>query len=100
MALEGDTDAAMAGYRLAWSRYGDLGLVYDRGVLALSAATTIGAADPEVAGWLGEAREIFDRLHAAPLLKMVDDFTASFWSSRSESQRSGVTDTAEAERPV
>ena len=38
MALEGDHDTAMAGYRTAWSRYGDLGLPYDQGLVALVAA--------------------------------------------------------------
>jgi hypothetical protein len=100
LALDGNVESAMAGYRLAWSRYTDLGLVYDRGLLALVAASTIGPADPEVAGWLGEAREIFDKLRAAPLLKQVDAFTASFWSGRGEASRSVVEDASEAERPV
>ncbi|HET7182031.1 MAG TPA: adenylate/guanylate cyclase domain-containing protein [Candidatus Limnocylindrales bacterium] len=83
MALEGDHDTAMAGYRIAWSRYGDLGLPYDQGLVALVAAATVGSADPEVAGWLGEARAIFERLKATPLLAMVDAQAASVWSGRS-----------------
>jgi tetratricopeptide (TPR) repeat protein len=83
LAIEGDHDAAMAGYRFAWSRFIDLGLVYDQALLALVAAATIGSADPEVAGWLGEARSIFERLRAAPLLAMVDAHAASVWSGRS-----------------
>ena len=102
MAIEGDHDTAMAGFRLAWSRYGDLGLVYDQGVLALVAASTIGAADPEVAGWLGEARTIFEGLKAAPLVAMVDAHAASVWSGRSGvGARAGAAaeaDTTEAER--
>ena len=97
MAIEGDHDAAMAGYRLAWSRFGDLGLVYDQGLLALVAAATVGSADPEVAGWLGEARAIFERLKAAPLLAMVDAHAATVWSGRAEAARPGAP-AAEAER--
>jgi len=104
LAIEGDVDTAMAGFRLAWSRYGDLGLVYDHGLLALVAAATVGAADPEVAGWLGEARAIFERLRAAPLLAMVDAHAASVWSGRAESARPAAhaaaesAEAAEAER--
>jgi class 3 adenylate cyclase/tetratricopeptide (TPR) repeat protein len=82
-AIEGDRDAAMAAYRDAWARYGDLGLVYDEALLALVAAATIGSDDADVAGWLGEARSIFERLRAAPLLAMVDDYAAGVWSGRS-----------------
>ncbi|HJP89997.1 MAG TPA: adenylate/guanylate cyclase domain-containing protein [Candidatus Limnocylindrales bacterium] len=83
LAIDGDHDTAMAGYRIAWSRYGDLGLPYDQGFVALTAAATLGSADPEVAGWLGEARSIFERLKATPLLGMVDAHAASVWSGRS-----------------
>ncbi|MEO5705035.1 MAG: adenylate/guanylate cyclase domain-containing protein [Candidatus Limnocylindrales bacterium] len=79
LGIEGDRDAAMAAYRVAWGRYGDLGLVYDHGLLALVAAATIGADDPEVAGWLGEARAIFERLRATPLLALVDKHASSVW---------------------
>ena len=97
MAIEGDHDMAMVGYRLAWSRYLDLGLIYDQGLLALVAAATIGSADPEVAGWLGEGRSIFDRLKAAPLLAMVDAHAANVWSGRDAVSRAGATAEAEAE---
>jgi class 3 adenylate cyclase/tetratricopeptide (TPR) repeat protein len=95
-ALEGDRDGAMAAYRSAWARYGELGLVYDRGLLALVAAATIGADDPDVAGWLGEARSTFERLRAAPLLAMVDDHAAGVWSGRSNASRPTPAAPAEA----
>ena len=88
-ALEGDKAAAMAGYRAAWSRYGELGLLYDQGLLALVAAATIGPDDGDVAEWLGEARTIFERLGAAPLLAMVDGYAANVWSGRSVPTRAG-----------
>jgi class 3 adenylate cyclase/tetratricopeptide (TPR) repeat protein len=97
LAIEGDRDQAMAGYRSVWARYGDLGLVYDQGLLALVAAETIGAADPEVAGWLGEARAIFERLRAAPLLAMVDAHAASVWSGRAATSRPAATPADAAE---
>ena len=99
-AIAGDMDGAMAGFRRSWSAYTELGLVYDQGLLALVAATTIGAADPEVAGWLGEARAIFEGLRATPLLAMVDAHTASMWSGRGDAGRASVGDAAGAERPV
>ena len=42
----------------------DLGLRWDVALLALVAASTLGTDDPEVAGWLGEARATFERLKA------------------------------------
>ena len=81
-ALGGDHDTALAGFRGAWARYADLGLPWDQGLLALAAATTLGADEPEIAGWLGEARAIFERLRATPMLAMVDRFAASVWSGR------------------
>jgi hypothetical protein len=101
MAIEGDRDTAMAGFRLAWNRYFDLGLVFDQAQLALVAAATVGSADPEVAGWLGEARSIFERLKAAPLLAMVDAHAANVWSGRADAaSRSGSAGaSAEASEP-
>jgi tetratricopeptide (TPR) repeat protein len=101
MAIEGDRDTAMAGFRLAWNRYLDLGLVFDQAQLALVAAATVGSADPEVAGWLGEARSIFERLKAAPLLAMVDAHAANVWSGRADAaSRSGSAGaSAEASEP-
>jgi class 3 adenylate cyclase/tetratricopeptide (TPR) repeat protein len=98
LAIEDDHDTAMAGYRIAWSRFADLGLVYDQALMALAAAATIGSSDPEVAGWLGEARSIFERLKAAPLLAMVDAHAASVWSGRAASAaRAGAATGTETE---
>jgi len=96
-ALDGRTDEAMAGFRLAWSRFGDLGLVWDQALLALAAATTIGPEDPDVAGWLGEAQTVFERLRATPLLAMADGFAASVWSGRATAaSRPATTSDADA----
>jgi class 3 adenylate cyclase/tetratricopeptide (TPR) repeat protein len=96
-ALGGARDEGLAGFRMAWTRYGDLGLVYDQALMALAAATAVGADDPEVAGWLGEARTIFDRLRAKPLLAMADTFAASVWSGRATGARLGAGAAADAD---
>ena len=83
-ALEGDKAAALAGFRTATTALHDLGLPWDQALLALVAAATIGAEDPEVAGWLGEARLTFERLKTAPLIRILDGFAASVWSGRQE----------------
>ncbi|HET9851974.1 MAG TPA: hypothetical protein VFP56_05650, partial [Candidatus Limnocylindrales bacterium] len=95
-ALEGDRDTAMAGYRRAWNQYVDLGLVYDQGLLALVAAATIEPGDPEVAAWLGEARSIFERLRAAPLLALVDAQAEAVWSGRSAPARAETAEATES----
>jgi tetratricopeptide (TPR) repeat protein len=61
LAIEGDHDTAMAGYRVAWSRYIDLGLVYDQGLLALVAASTIGSARASSARITGPPRASWTR---------------------------------------
>jgi len=91
MALNGATDEAMAGFRIVWTRFGDLGLPWDQALMALIAATTVGPEDPDVAGWLGEARTVFERLRAKPLLAMADEFAASVWSGRASASPRGAT---------
>ncbi len=79
---------------MAWTRFGDLGLVWDQALMALVAATAIGPDAPEVAGWLGEARSVFEELRAAPLLKMADEIAASVWPDRSGAMREDATEDA------
>jgi hypothetical protein len=76
-ALGGDRDAALVGYRTGLSAYRDLSLVVDETLLAMQAATTLGANEPEVAGWVDGARTILTRLRAAPLLARLDDAAAA-----------------------
>jgi class 3 adenylate cyclase/tetratricopeptide (TPR) repeat protein len=75
-ALEGDTIAALAGYRDVRARFQDLGLAWDVGLLAIFAASSVGVDEPEVAGWLAEARTLFEKLRAAPILRLVDRLAA------------------------
>jgi class 3 adenylate cyclase len=76
-ALEGDPDKALAGYRTAWAAFRDLGLAWDQGLMALSAGTRLDTADPEIVGWLREAREAFLRVRALPMVAQVDRLLAS-----------------------
>ncbi|HEY2917327.1 MAG TPA: adenylate/guanylate cyclase domain-containing protein [Candidatus Limnocylindrales bacterium] len=76
-ALAGDRDAALAGYRTAWTAFRELGLAWDQGLTALSAATRLGLSDAEVLGWLREAREAFAKVRAMPILAMTDRLLGS-----------------------
>jgi class 3 adenylate cyclase/tetratricopeptide (TPR) repeat protein len=84
-ALAGDRVAALAGYRTGLAAYRDLSLSVDEAMLAMQAATTLGAEDPEVAGWVDGARAILTRLRATPLLELLDKAaatsTSATWSS-------------------
>lgn len=42
----------------------------------MQAATTLGADEPEVAGWVESARAILTRLRAAPLLEQLERIVA------------------------
>jgi class 3 adenylate cyclase len=75
-ALGGDRTPALAGYRDVRSRFQDLGLAWDVGLLAIFAASTLGVDEPEIAGWLAEARTLFEKLRAAPILRLIDRLAA------------------------
>ncbi|MEO8272703.1 MAG: adenylate/guanylate cyclase domain-containing protein [Chloroflexota bacterium] len=83
LGLNGDTAGALARLRTAAAAYHDLGLPWDGALLGLVAAVVVGVDDPEVAGWLGEARGTFERVQAAPMITLLDGFAASVWSERS-----------------
>ena len=95
-ALGGDRAAAVANYRAALAVYGDLGLVWDEALLGLAAASTLGADDPEVAGWLSEARATLERLQARPLVEIADRF-AGRTAPRPPSRSTVVESHAQAE---
>ena len=76
-ALAGDREAAMAGYRAAWTAFRDLGLPWDQGLTALSAGTRLGTEDGEILGWLREGREAFAKVRAAPMVAQVDAVLAA-----------------------
>jgi ATP/maltotriose-dependent transcriptional regulator MalT len=71
-ALDGDRAAALAGYRAGVAAYRALGLTWDEALLGLQAAVTLGAEDPEVAGWLASGREILLGLGALTLVEQMD----------------------------
>jgi len=71
-ALRGDRAASIVGYRDVRTRFHDLGLEWDVAILALPAATALGADEPELAEWLGESRVIFERLRAKPMITLLD----------------------------
>ncbi len=75
-ALRGDREAALAGYRVGLAGYRDLSLTWDEALLAMQAATTLGPDEPQVAGWVDEARAILTRLRAAPVLAQLERIVA------------------------
>lgn len=91
VALRGDRPAALAGYRDVRGRYNDLGLGWDLALSALVAGSRLGGDDPEVAGWLADARSTFERLRARPLVALADRFSASRApGAQADTRRSGA----------
>ena len=76
-ALRGDASGALTGYRTAIAAWRGLGLPWDEALTALGAVTVLGAADPEVAGWVDVAHSTFERLRAAPLVERLDEAVAA-----------------------
>ncbi|HSK52775.1 MAG TPA: adenylate/guanylate cyclase domain-containing protein, partial [Clostridia bacterium] len=76
-ALEGDAEAALAGYRQAIAAWRALRLPWDEALTILDAVTRIGIADPEVAGWVDAARASLEGLRATPLLARLDEAVAA-----------------------
>ncbi|MGO9180120.1 MAG: ATP-binding protein, partial [Candidatus Limnocylindrales bacterium] len=71
-ALEGQADAALAGYRDALRRWADLGLVWDQALCTIDMATLLDPATPEVATAIESGREILMRLAARPFLERLE----------------------------
>jgi class 3 adenylate cyclase/tetratricopeptide (TPR) repeat protein len=72
MALDGDRDGAMAGYRHAMTTYHDLGLPWDEAKLGFEAASMLGTDDAELVAWTDRARTTFTRLRANPMVALLD----------------------------
>jgi hypothetical protein len=70
--LEGRSDEASVGYRLALGVYRDLGLVWDEALCAIDMATVLDPTDPEVRSAGETAREILVRLRALPFIERLD----------------------------
>ncbi len=75
-ALAGDVGTALAGYRTAIAAFRDLGLSWDEACAAFEAVTVLDSQDAEIAGWLQNARTIFQRIGAAVMLERLDELEA------------------------
>jgi tetratricopeptide (TPR) repeat protein len=72
-AIEARPAEALAAFRAGFDLYrGALGLMFVAGELVISALRLI-PGETEVRGWVPEARETFERVNAAPYLKMLDE---------------------------
>jgi hypothetical protein len=71
-ALSGRRDEAQNGYRSARLAFRELGLPWDEALVAITAASTLGGAEPEIAGWLADARKTMATVKARPLVDMID----------------------------
>jgi class 3 adenylate cyclase/tetratricopeptide (TPR) repeat protein len=75
-AIEGDREAALAGYRAGLSAYRDLGLAWDEALLGIQAIVTLGPDEPEVAAAVEASRAILTRLRARPILEGLERVVA------------------------
>ena len=70
-ALEGRRAEALAGFVDATNRWTDLGFVFDAAMCQLSMVTMMGASDQETRAAADEARVVFERVGAQPLLSRL-----------------------------
>jgi class 3 adenylate cyclase len=75
-AMDGDPIAALEAYRSAISAWRTLALPWDEALTTLSAVHRIGADAPGVREWVENARAIYRRLDAAPMLTLLDEAVA------------------------
>jgi hypothetical protein len=78
LALEGDRDAALAGYRESLRRFRDMDDPYGVGVTQIHFATLLGPHVPEAAAAGEEARAYWTRLGSPPLLARLEEGLASW----------------------
>jgi hypothetical protein len=71
-ALEGRTDDALRGYREVLRTWRELGAVWDEALAATAMAVTLDPSLPDVRDAATAAREIFVRLRAEPMLRILD----------------------------
>ena len=70
--LEGRIDEGLAAYRIALARWRELGMVRDLGYCLIDIASLLGTDHPQGRAAADEAREIFTRLKAAPILERLE----------------------------
>ncbi|MDQ6711933.1 MAG: AAA family ATPase [Candidatus Dormibacteraeota bacterium] len=73
LALEGRTDEAVQGYVAAARRWRELETWFELALSQFDFATTIGTNHPEAKAAAEEARQIFTRLAAKPMLQRLED---------------------------
>jgi len=99
-ALEGRTQEALAGYRIANAAWHALDLPWDEALTAIDMARLIGPDDPDVQNAAASGQEILARLGARPFLSQLDAQRAGGVSaSRSAADDAGhgsEAETAEA----
>jgi hypothetical protein len=71
-ALEGRRAEALAGFLDAARRMNDLGLIVHAALCELGLVTMLGSAAPEARAAAANARAVFERLGAEPLLKLLE----------------------------
>ncbi len=76
-ALEGRRTDALAGYRDAIRRYGDVGYAFEMARCVLDAVRTLGPGEPDLRSAVGEARAAFERVGAKPYLAWLDEALAA-----------------------
>jgi hypothetical protein len=77
LALEGRREEAVAAYTEALKRWRELELAFDLGLCAFEFATLVGPEYPDARAAAAEAKEIFTRLKATPMLKRLERLTLS-----------------------
>jgi class 3 adenylate cyclase/tetratricopeptide (TPR) repeat protein len=75
-AMDGDDEDAAAGFREAREILRETGHAFERARTVVDAATLLGAAHPDVARALPEARSILEGLGARPYLERLDRLVA------------------------
>jgi class 3 adenylate cyclase len=81
-ALEGRQTAALDGFREAMARFRAYGYREGQTFLGIDVAATLGAAEPDAAAMIDEARAVMTELRATALLERLDEAAASPLSAR------------------
>jgi hypothetical protein len=89
--IEGRQQESLSGLRNAFETFRAIGLGFDAAIVVVS-ALRLWPGEAEVAGWVPQARQIFEGVGARPYLEMLDQALSAAPASAKQARQAPVTE--------